>query len=283
MDFWYIAQEYFIAPLWERTGYNIVNTSVYAIIALAAIYFIYRQFQKQKFEIGKSFWIGALCWVVFGSSLRVITDSVDSGAMEAVGGPLQQAIVQSNIFHYGLFTVSPGIYIVTAILFLLAVFIERKIGIKYWAAMAGAVLALFNLLVLVPLMQYAEYALWVLFVASAAAGLAAYFLRLNKIELWCPVFAHALDGAATWTAIDIFGPAHGVAYFEQHVFSRFIGEISPLGFGLFFLVKAAFAIAAVKVIDGEKDARLRMLALLVIAIIGLAPGLRDILRMAAGT
>lgn len=291
MPFEQIIEQYFIAPVWGRSGYNIVNTAVYAVIALIVLYFIYRKFEKSKFEIQKSFWVGALGWVLFGSSLRVITDSVDSGAFLAHAGQIGNIlteivypkILESGIFEYGILTVSPGIYVVTATLFLLSIYFEKKIGMKYWAGGVGVILGVLNLLLLSPMFAHMYYGLMVFLIAGVMAVFAVHFFRLNKLELVCPVFGHALDGAATWVAIDIFGPAQGVQYFEQHVLSRIIGEISPFGFGLFFLFKVGFAIVAVKLIDSEKDQRLRMLALLVIAIIGLAPGLRDIFRMVIGT
>jgi uncharacterized membrane protein len=99
-----------------------------------------------------------------------------------------------------------------------------------------------------------------------------------------PIMGQALDGAATWVAIDLFGPASGQAYFEQHVLSNAIGQASPLGFGLFFLLKIGFAAAAVWAIRKEDmDGRIKSLVLLVIAIIGFAPGLRDTLRLLCGT
>jgi uncharacterized membrane protein len=94
----------------------------------------------------------------------------------------------------------------------------------------------------------------------------------------------ALDGAATWVAIDWFGPASGKAYFEQHVISAAIGSATPIGFGLFFLLKIFFSLAAVWIIRKEEmDENAKSLVLLVIAIIGFAPGIRDMLRILAGT
>ena len=54
---------------------------------------------------------------------------------------------------------------------------------------------------------------------------------------------------------------------------------------MFFLLKIGFSVAAVWVIRKEKDIdeRTRSLLLLVIAIIGFAPGLRDLLRLLCGT
>ncbi|MFH1306766.1 MAG: DUF63 family protein [Candidatus Micrarchaeota archaeon] len=314
MDVGGIVQEFFISPIWEKTGYNTVNTFTYAIIALVVLFVIWKIFEIKKVKIDESFWAGAIVWTVFGSSLRVITDAVDSGVMmnkyiatAASGGngiagnigdvanaggigffdgiinAIYGMVLGSGAFDYGIITVSPGVYVVTAILFLLSVIIERKIKIKFWAAGVGGMFAIINLLVLLPLMQYFAYGIMVVGVALVATVAVSYFVNFRGREKRLPVFGHALDGAATWIAIDFFGSGKGAGYFEQHVLSRGIGEATGLGFGLFFAVKVLFAGAAVWLLSEEKDERMRGMALLAIAIIGLAPGLRDLLRMMAGT
>ncbi|MFH0927604.1 MAG: DUF63 family protein, partial [Candidatus Micrarchaeota archaeon] len=265
-----IINDYFISPIWSKTGYNFINTATYAIIALAAIYFIYREFvQKKKLEMNRQFWAGALAWVLFGSSLRVITDSVDSGILAKTAASSQNIIariiypkiLELGAFQYGILTVSPGIYIVVAALFLLCVYIERKIKINYWAAGAGLVLAAVNFVILSPTWRFLEYGGLVILVAAIAGFGGAWLLGMRKIELSLVVFAHALDGAATWISIDVFGPAVGIGYFEQHWLSGIIGGFSPLGYGAFFLLKVGFALAAAKLIEGETEGGLKMLAL----------------------
>lgn len=293
-SFFDAINNYFISPIWERTGYNAINTLAYAAIAIGALYLIYRLFEKKNIEINKAFWFGAIAWVLYGSSARVLTDAVDGGAIanamqnahvggfgifSGVVGGAYSALLGSGIWDYGYLTVSPGIYIVTAALFLTSVFIERKNGIRYFSTMCGAILGILNFVLLLPVMKYYMYGLLAVLIAAVAAFALKTIFKLNKFELWLPVFGHCLDGAATWVAIDMFVPGD---YFEQHVLSRSVGEATPLGFGLFFLIKACFALAAVLLIKDEQNERLKMMALLAIAIVGLAPGIRDILRMVVG-
>lgn len=300
MDFPSFIQSYFIDPIWERTGYNVVNTLVYAAIALGALYLIWKWFEKKNVAIDKPFWAGALAFVLWGSSLRVLTDSVDAGTMAkcltaaqfGAGGVFgciaqiaYQPLLSSHLLDYGFLTVTPGIYIVTAGIFLLCVALGLKFKKPYLAAVVGGVGALINYLLLLPMAKNWEYALVIVGAAGAVGALLYYGLKWRKPEEVLPVVGQALDGAATWVAIDWFGPANGIGYFEQHVLSNGIGKATPLGFGLFFLLKIGFSIAAVWVIRKEKDIdeRTRSLLLLVIAIIGFAPGLRDLLRLLCGT
>ncbi|MCL6088716.1 MAG: DUF63 family protein [Candidatus Marsarchaeota archaeon] len=299
MDISSFIQDYFISPIWDRTGYNMVNTIAYATIALGALYVIWRWFEKKNVSIDRPFWMGAMAFVLWGSSVRVLTDSVDAGTMAKTLGLAQAGIaglfgpiatsfypfiLSSRLLDYGLLTVSPGIYVLTAALFLALVGLGLKLGKPYLAAGAGLAGAALNGLLLLPMAKNWEYALIPIVIAIAVGLLVRYGLKWKgRMEL-LPVVGQALDGAATWVAIDWFGPATGQTYFEQHVLSNAVGQASPLGFGLFFLLKIGFAAAAVWAIRKEDmDGRVKSLVLLVIAIIGFAPGLRDTLRMLCGT
>lgn len=289
------ARQYYIDPLWQHTGYNPVNTATYALIALGALYFIWREFQKRQIALDRPFWMAALSWTLWGSSVRVLTDSIDSGLMaRAAAGagtslldPIARAIypliLQSHLLDYGLLTVSPGIYIVTALLFLSTFALGRAHGWPRVSMQAALALAALNYALLLPMAGHWLFALAPLLAALVVGALLWFGLRWREPEMLLPVIGQALDGAATWTAIDLFGPSVGMAYSEQHVLSGWIGTATPLGFGLFFLLKVAFAALAVHLISKEENREIRSLALLVIAIIGFAPGLRDLLRMLLGT
>ncbi len=323
MDVSSFVNDYFIKAIWDKTGYNVVNTAVYATLALLALYALWRIFKKYDVRIDAPFWAAVMAWSVWGSSVRVLTDSVDSGVMgktlalaggalagagSAAGGATGSAlagaaarglpggmfdfishsaypvILHSHVLDYGFATVTPGIYIVTATLFLASLLLSRKLGMPYWAAGVGAMGAALNLILLLPMMHNWAYAAVPLLLSGGVGAVLWFGLKWrNPMEI-LPVMAQALDGAATWVAIGWFGPAQGIPYFEQHVLSSAIGQSTPLGFGLFFLLKVGFAFGAVHLLRGEKmDARTRGLVLLAILVIGLAPGMRDLLRMLAGT
>ena len=97
------------------------------------------------------------------------------------------------------------------------------------------------------------------------------------------VAGQALDGAATFFIIDYFSSVSGIDYFEQHVFSAAIGQLGG-GFFLFYLLKVAIAFGAAYVLRSEKmDEDDKRFVALILMIMGFAPGIRDILRMVAGT
>jgi uncharacterized membrane protein len=104
---------------------------------------------------------------------------------------------------------------------------------------------------------------------------AVYSYFSNKL-MPLVVFAQALDGAATFIAIEVNGN-----YFEQHVFSNIIGQNSSFMF--FYLFKILLSIVFVYLVDKEKMSDFDKNYLLTIALVfGLAPGVRDILRITFG-
>ncbi len=280
--------DYFVSPIWDRTGYNVVNTLVYASIAVVAIYAL-NQALRGRVKIDEHFIRGVLCFVLFGSTMRVVTDSIDNGIFKPVT-PIHQWVLDSHILDYGYFTVTPGIYIVTAALLLVSLAILHKIGKAEWLGYVGLALWLPNFLLLVPFMRYAAYAIPVLVLAAIPAYLA--YRQFKDRVLAAIVAGQALDGAATFFVIDVFSKISGINYFEQHVLSSAIGSFFG-SFFPFYLAKAGIAAAAAYVLSKEKDEieagflqwRFRMdryyLALIII-IMGFAPGIRDVLRMVVG-
>lgn len=272
--------DFFINPIAERTGYNLINTLFYAALAIAAVYLIWLVFKKFKVRIDNDFFYGVLSFVLFGSTARVVTDAVDAGTLTAAT-PLHQLVLGSGIYQYGFLTVSPGIYVVVASLLLISVAVlhhfRRMDLLKY----IGLALFAFNFLLLLPFLQYWMHAIPVLLMAAIPFVIAYYYFRHTPSALVAG--AQALDGAATFYIIDIFSPLTGIQYFEQHVISRAVGEFMDT-YLLFYLIKIAIAFAAAYFVGKEKMSEdEKRFILLIFIIIGLAPGLRDLLRMMAGT
>ena len=289
-------RDYFESPILQRTGYNAINTLAYAAIALAVLYLAWRFMKKRKFDFaGSGFLLAASWFVLFGSTARVLTDLSDAGrtaqAANAGGWPgaIYAAIHSWGIFDYGYLTVTPGIYLVTAALFLCALALGKAMKNDRFAFYAGMALWLPCLALLLPFMANFWFAAIALAIACAGSLVAfAAIQNWGEMKLGLhqklAIFGQALDGAATFTVIDLFSKTTGQGYFEQHVLSAGIGQATPLGFGAFFLVKLALSSLIVYLLSKEKmDGRDRALVLIVVAIMGFAPGIRDLLRMLCGT
>jgi uncharacterized membrane protein len=288
---------YFIEPIVSRTGYNAVNTLAYAAIALICLYFIYRWFSRSKIPIDSKFALATLPFVLLGSTMRVVTDSIDTGVMQTYvlanpaspASSLYRVILSSHIYDYGFLSASPGIYVVVAAIFLSSLFLLHRLNKLSLLAPFGMLLWLFHFAILLPMAAHWQYAAIASGIAAVASFIAIralqHFVQKNEFHMLpsLAIFAHAFDGAATYTAINLFSSQSGNGYFEQHVLSSAIGTSTPLGFFAFFLLKLSFAtLASYLIIKDKAPAREKAFVFLVIIILGLAPGLRDVLRMLLG-
>ncbi|MDO8553411.1 MAG: DUF63 family protein [Candidatus Micrarchaeota archaeon] len=270
----------FIRPIVEKTGYNPVNTATYAIIAIVVLYVIWKLLEKNKFTMDKKFIYGTLAFVLFGSTLRVVTDAVDNGVLKPVT-ILHELALNSHIYDYGYLTVTPGIYMLVAALFLATLLILNSIKKQEYLLHVGLLFWLPHILLLLPFMNFAQHLLPII-ILTIIPALIIHKLFKNDVATLM-VAGHALDGAATFYVIDIFGPMVGKGYFEQHVIGSFIGEYFHTFFAFYlFKVLLVSGIAKVMIDDKDDSENFRNFVALAIMIMGFAPGIRDILRMIVG-
>ncbi|MFA5381595.1 MAG: DUF63 family protein [Candidatus Micrarchaeia archaeon] len=295
MDIQEVIKEYFIDYIWLHKGYNLINTLTFALIALFFIWLIYHAFNKYKIKIDKSLIFSLIPFVFFGSTLRVITDSIDTGVMQQyvlvnnnIFTDIYKFILDSQFLNYGYLTVTPGIYLVIASIFFIFLVIchifKRMDFLKY----IGIILFLPFFIILLPLIRYPIYP--VLILSLVIATLFVFYLIFNKLKLdkimLLMVGAHALDGAATFISIDVFNKLEfvctkfGRCYSEQHVVPNILGSDS---FFFFFLIKVLIIFIASYILSKEKiELKEKYYLILILLVMGLAPGVRNTLRVLIG-
>ncbi len=289
------VQEYFIDYIWLHKGYNIYNTLFFAIIALFAIWVVYRIFDKYKIKINKEFIISTIPFVVLGSTLRVITDSIDTGVMQQyilinnnIFSTIYEVILDSQLLHYGYLTVTPGIYIVIAFIFLSSLSICHIFKKMKYLKYIGTLFFIPFLILLIPLIRYPIYGLLILILAFSAVLVSFLIFKKLKLEYFMLslIGAHALDGATTFISIDVFNKLEfvctkfGRCYSEQHVVPSILGTHS---FFIFFLVKVLIVLIASYILSKEEmKSSEKYYLVLILVIIGLAPGIRNLLRILVG-
>jgi uncharacterized membrane protein len=292
MDISKIINDYFVNPIVEHSGYNIVNTLVYAVIALAAAFLIYK-WLKPKFT--KQFILYLIPFILFGSTVRVFTDSIDSGIAQQHTNDmfgLVGAAVDSGIYGYGPLTVTPGIYIATAAITLFAIIISEKLKKPKLLPVIGIALWIPHLMLLIPMVKYLNFFFGIIVLVAVSMAVVYPFLKKDKIwniESALAVGAHTLDGSASFMAIEVFNRMAaectelGRCYFGQHVIERAMGGALPYGTALFLLIKVVFAVFACYVVERYcKDKNERNFIYTLVIIFGLAPGVRNILRLLIG-
>ncbi|MBL7206090.1 MAG: DUF63 family protein [Candidatus Aenigmarchaeota archaeon] len=287
-------QTYFLQPITQNGWFNPFNTIVYGLILVVAVYLVYRLLRKMNIHIDRYFFIAILPFIYWASSTRVLHDSAVTGVLTP----------ELNQFYGSLIFPTPGSYIITFFLALGVLIFSLVISkvtahfkpemhllasknaprSPYWAIMAiiGLILCV-RVTLLLPISNFLPFYLIIgttLLLMLLFYGISKsldYFKVKNPLSSTNQIVlgAHFLDASATYFALSIFG------YLEQHVVPR----VSAALFGpisMFFL-KIVVVIPVLYLIDQYAEQRdFRNFLKIVVIILGLAPGLRDLIRLMAG-
>jgi uncharacterized membrane protein len=281
---WEILQEYFLNPILANGWFNPVNTAVYSVLLIIAVYLVYRLLGRMHVRIDNHFFLAIIPFIFWAAVTRVLHDAAFAGRLS----PGLNEFFSSPIFP------TPGSYIITFSLalatLLLSLLIQKAARLPYWKTMfvIGTALTLVNLSMLpvatlLPLWLIGGLTLlWGLvffswrpiFKRLPSQSLSNYYHLLLSRENLAILTGHFLDASATVVALTLFG------YLEQHVVPRLFFPI--LGPYAMFLLKVAVVLPALWAIDRyAEDPQFRKFLKIVVLILGLAPGLRDLIRLIA--
>lgn len=267
-----LIQSFFIDPILNRGGYNPINTLVYLAILLALCFFvIYPQLNKRKIKFDGAFGLALLGFILWGCSMRIMEDA--------------QVLVRSaNPLELGFYFITPGIWILVGVATIVSLLLSRWLS-KRVHQPENVIFGLIGFLLAIPFVvwNFTHFqnwigvawiiGLWVLLFAVVAVGSKIskneWFLKDRLSQL--AYAGQSMDGFATFVAIK------GFDFSEQHVISAGLLSIYPL---LFPLVKICLVLVILKVLHDEKmDENLKGFIKILLMVIGLAPGLRDLLLL----
>lgn len=276
-----MLDEYFIEPILRNGWFNPINTIVYALILVVAVFYVYKFLRRIGIEIDEHFFDSLIPFIFWASTTRVLHDAAFKGELVGFVG---------NIYSLPIF-VTPGSYFITFFLTIIVLFISLKLkeikGIDFRRLMffIGILLTLINFIfipfkTLIPFTHFIlpVFILWTfifLLLKELAKNTEIYkleeFLSNRNILI---ILSHLLDATSTWTAIAFFG------YVEQHVLPRSL--IYFFGPATMFILKLIVVIPALYFVDKySKDYEFKNLLKFVILVLGLAPGIRDTIRLLA--
>ncbi len=236
--------------------YNVFNTSVYAVLfAVAAAYLGYPLLNKLGVALDRRFFIGITPFVFLGGATRVLHD---------------RAVIDSVLL------VTPFIYIIMFFLTVSLLFASLYLfGDDYYRPLAGAGSAL--LLAVLSLYSYSNLGALALTLGILSTVLVTgYFLLkhtrpdLLTYSFGIPVVAHYWDASTTIVALR-FGAT------EKHVLANFF--IDLMGSSGMIVMKTLVIVPAVYYIDRELEGDEKQYYLFLIALLGIALGVRNILSV----
>ena len=251
---------YFVAPVLTYSGYNIVNTLAYASILIFAIFFVYKILRKLKIEINGKFGLALVPWITLGSFLRVLED----------------------YYHISYLLVSPLIYIVIFLAafscLLLSLLLEKKTEITYLSfffsfgfILAGIAFTQIKIINFIGIFQILS--LDFLFLISIF--LLGNIPRITKtLYNKFTIFSQLYDSSSTFVSVQFYG------FREQHVLPNFIISLMGGDWIFFIFIKFLAVLIFVYFVDTNvKDKNLGNWLKLVVVILGVAQGTRDMLSL----
>ncbi len=276
---WDFIQKYYIDPIRYGQPYNVVDTTTYALVLILAIYIIYRWLSRSEIiRIDREFILCTLPFVVMGGLLRVVQDT---GMIESDW----QYLLITPLIYFVMFAYTAGALVISVTL-------QEHGALKDYhrgylaagiagAAATGVVLLWFGA-------ENGIIALDVLAIilAMAVATTAAVYGAMRYLLKWEYVadplylfllFGQLLDASATSYGIDL----HPLHYVEVHVVGSHLIEWTGTAFSMFGL-KLLVLFPGIYILERfrhEGPGALWHLILLAMITVGLAPGIRDMMRM----
>lgn len=256
-------KKYYIDSIVHKTGYNPVNTVTWAIILVIAVVLVYRTLRKYDVRFDWKFAAGNIPFILLGSSVRVVEDA----------GFLQPPV--------SYFFMTPLIYLIIFLIAFSTLLISLKLRREdYWKhyGSVGLILSFITLLLLFWKLQPINW--WIIpatLLIAAALTIAysritsVFYSPMNNILSNSIFYSHMVDGFATFFGIQFLG------YWELHVLPRFLIDV----FGPWIMIptKIIVFVAILYVLDSMGEDHMKGFIKFVLIVLGLAPGLRDALRM----
>ena len=249
---WDFLYRYFIEPMYTRSGYNPINTLVYALLLGLGTIYSYRYIIKPlKVKIDERLFLAVTPMIVFGATLRAL---VDGGIVEP--HPL---------------ILTPGIFFTAFVLITPVIVVDAKL--KTYPKITiiwGALLALWaNYLLVTHAKNWEPYELTLLHtIVSWIPALLIYRYRpFDRLYLYA-VLAHLYDMGSTVVAIHFYG------YREVHWLENIL--VSHFGAYVYYPWIAVILVLVYyglqKLVPDEEERRLWYL---MVYILGLGPAIRD--------
>jgi len=271
------VETYYIHPITHDTGYNLVNTITWALLLVACLFLTLKLLKKLDIKIDHRFIAAVSPYIVVGASLRVMEDA------ELFAPPLSYLLITPLIFFLMFFCC---VTILT-----LSVKLSRSKKIRdydYTLAfcLIGVLWFFANLTILVGMEEIVIG--WVLLAVIGISGILVSVIYViatkfsvqfltEKVNV-AVLAAHLLDASSSYIGINMLG------YTGKHVVEGLIVKYTGTAAGMYPL-KLGILVPILYVLDTQftdDDVELKNLVLLALIVIGLAPAVRNTLRMLLG-
>jgi uncharacterized membrane protein len=264
--------KYYINPIVNNEGYNVVNTLTYAIILGISLFAILKLMAFLKLKIDERLIMATAPFIILGASLRNIED------VHLLSPPLSYMFITPFVYVLA--------FIVTLAALLICLYLERSGKVKdyskpfFWTGILGTLLIWGTLLLTQPMsVWWAPIVIFALaFTFTGIVYLIGRYLKLAFLTMPLNVAilgAHMFDASSTFAAIDIVG-----GFMEKHVVPVFFIDIFGTAFVMYALKLAVF-IPVIYLIEKYfiEDKDLYYVLKFVLLVLGFGPGIRNTLEL----
>tara|TARA_Y100000310_G_scaffold339109_1_gene430774 strand:+ start:3712 stop:4470 length:759 start_codon:yes stop_codon:yes gene_type:complete len=245
-------EDYFIKPFNSTYEYNIINTLTYALLAFGGLFLIYKLMLRKKVSIDSNFVYALIPYLIFAALVR--------------------AYVDNNLIQKTFFSVSPGIYLVTAAIVVVGLLLNKLRFVGLLAAIYIPIRYGF------PQLQNLSYLIFISATMLATVWLSIKIAKKLK-QKWfnnkLTIFAYSaqlFDAINTSFILYLFGG------FEKHVLPRFIIEKTGTPFS-FIPLKLIIIIPILYYLNKTKEKEFAKLILIAAFALGFAQGLRNLISV----
>ncbi len=268
---------YYIHPITHDTGYNPVNTITWALLLVLCLFLILKLLKKLDVEINESFIAALAPYILVGASLRVMEDA------RLFSPPVSYMLI-TPLIYFLLFSCCVSILTISRS--------NKKIRdyVKNYNVPFGLLGVIWFFVNMTILLRKEEILLpWVFFAVIGISGiilLVIYAIGMKfgmdflteKLNV-SVLAAHLLDASSSFIGIDLLG------YSGKHVIEGIIVKYTGSAAGM-YLLKLGILIPVLYMLrthfEKEEERELKNIVLLALIVIGLAPAVRNTLRMVFG-
>jgi len=274
----YLASDIISDAKGGHGGYNVFSIGIYTVIAVCIIVLIKNLFVRWDLKVDDKFVVALTPFIIFGSLMRVCEDA----------GKIS--------YPYNIIAISPIIYLVVAIIILITIKINKimfdgeQSEILRGVVSSGCLFVVISIITLFPIkilsIDYSGFVLDILCFGSIGVILLLIMskfnhdnLKFNRNIYTLIIFAWVLDLSATSLGVEN-------GYMEKNVLSiLLINQFGILGFMIekFILAVLFCIIFEYKTRTTEDEpTKFEWLILAGFYVLGLAPGIRDMMRIFSG-
>jgi len=247
---------------------------MFGIIFVIGLFFVIKLMKKLKIEVDKNFVIALIPFILFGSTARALVDA---------------KIYPHRPELLAFFFISPGIYVtiffIALISLLIGIHVFKKNYYKFMLVTGSGLFAI-NLFQIITFLfshfEKSNFNIFIVFLIFFMPFVIIYWLITKNFKIskflkyeknYVIVLAHFFDASTTYAGITFFN------YFEKHVLPSLAIEIfSP---AVMFMLKLV-VIPALYFIDKIDDKTTRRMIKIAIFILGIAPAIRNFVRILLG-